>query len=61
MRLAGLARLNAAPVRLVKAANKDVLLIERFDRKKTAKDGHEQHWNAVCVEAQLSETDKKLF
>ena len=32
MRLAGLAGLNAAPVRLAKAANKDVLLIERFDR-----------------------------
>ena len=32
MRLARLAGLNAAPVKLVKAANKDVLLIERFDR-----------------------------
>lgn len=32
MRLAALAGLNAAPVRLTKAANKDVLLIERFDR-----------------------------
>ena len=32
MRLARLAGLNAAPVRLTKAANKDVLLIERFDR-----------------------------
>ena len=32
MRLAELAGLNAAPVKLVKAANKDVLLIERFDR-----------------------------
>ncbi len=32
MRLAGLAGLNAAPVKLVKAANKDVVLIERFDR-----------------------------
>ena len=32
MRLAHLAGLNVAPVRLVKAANKDVLLIERFDR-----------------------------
>jgi serine/threonine-protein kinase HipA len=32
MRLAALAGLNAAPVTLVKAANKDVLLIERFDR-----------------------------
>ena len=32
MRLAELADLNVAPVQLVKAANKDVLLIERFDR-----------------------------
>ena len=32
MRLAALAGLDAAPVKLVKAANKDVLLIERFDR-----------------------------
>ena len=32
MRLAELAGLNAASVRLVKAANKDVLLIKRFDR-----------------------------
>jgi serine/threonine-protein kinase HipA len=32
MRLAKLAGLNAASVKLAKAANKDVLLIERFDR-----------------------------
>lgn len=32
MRLASLAGLNIAPVKLAKAANKDVLLIERFDR-----------------------------
>jgi serine/threonine-protein kinase HipA len=32
MRLAELAGLNAAPVKLAKAAGKDVLLIERFDR-----------------------------
>lgn len=37
MRLAQLAGLNVAPVRLIKAANKDVLLIERFDRR--PKDG----------------------
>lgn len=35
MRLAALAGLNVAPVRLTTAANKDVLLIERFDRKQT--------------------------
>ena len=33
MRLAGLAELNVAPVRLVRAMNKDVLLIKRFDRE----------------------------
>jgi serine/threonine-protein kinase HipA len=32
MRLAQLAGLNVAPVKLANAANKDVLLIERFDR-----------------------------
>ncbi len=37
MRLAATAGLNVAPVTLVKAANKDVLLIERFDRQ--PKDG----------------------
>lgn len=34
MRPAALAGLNVAPVTLIKAANKDVLLIERFDREK---------------------------
>ena len=33
MRLASIAGLNVAPVELVKAANKDVLLVERFDRQ----------------------------
>lgn len=37
MRLAEIAGLNVAPVKLVKAATKDVLLIERFDRQ--PKDG----------------------
>jgi len=37
MRLAALAGINAAPVKLVKAAQKDILLIERFDREKTTK------------------------
>lgn len=32
MRLAKLAGLNVAPVKLTKAANKDVLLVQRFDR-----------------------------
>jgi len=34
MRLAKLAGLNVAPVKLATAANKDILLIERFDREK---------------------------
>lgn len=33
MRLASIAGLNVAPVKLVAAANRDVLLIERFDRE----------------------------
>lgn len=37
MRLAALAGINAAPVKLVQAAQKDILLIERFDREKTDK------------------------
>lgn len=36
MRLATLAGLNVAPVRMLKAAGKDVLLIKRFDREHTA-------------------------
>ena len=39
MRLASLCGLNVAPVKLVKAANKEVLLIERFYREKIGK-----HW-----------------
>ncbi|BDQ33788.1 type II toxin-antitoxin system HipA family toxin [Pseudodesulfovibrio portus] len=35
MRLAGLAGVDAAPVRLVQAAGRDVLLVERFDRVRT--------------------------
>ena len=35
MRLAALAGLNVAPVKLVKAMNKDVLLVRRFDRELT--------------------------
>lgn len=37
MRLAHLAGLDVAPVRLERASGKDVLLIERFDRKDTVK------------------------
>lgn len=37
MKLAALAGINVAPVKLVQAAQKDILLIERFDREKTDK------------------------
>ncbi|MEX2500686.1 MAG: HipA domain-containing protein [Wenzhouxiangellaceae bacterium] len=36
MRLAALAGMEVAPVRLVQAAGKDVLLVERFDRRSSA-------------------------
>lgn len=38
MRLAHIAGLNVAPVRLAQAANKDVILIERFDREQRGDD-----------------------
>ncbi|MFQ3235670.1 MAG: serine/threonine-protein kinase HipA [Paraglaciecola sp.] len=37
MRLAALAGINVAPVKMVKAANKDAVLIERFDREYNGK------------------------
>jgi len=49
MRLAALAGLSVAPVKLTKAANKDVLLIERFDRKQTA-----QGWSRKAMISALT-------
>lgn len=49
MRLASIAGIDAAPVRLVKAAGKDVLLIERFDRQKT-----EQGWTRKAMVSALT-------
>jgi serine/threonine-protein kinase HipA len=49
MRLAALAGLQVAPVRLERAANKDVLLIERFDRVKTA-----QGWQRKAMVSALT-------
>ncbi len=49
MRLAALAGLNVAPVKLAKAANKDVLLIERFDREKTS-----HGWSRKCMVSALT-------
>ena len=37
MRLGALSGINVAPVKLVQTAQKDILLIERFDREKTGK------------------------
>ncbi|MCK5682043.1 type II toxin-antitoxin system HipA family toxin [bacterium] len=49
MRLAALAGLKVAPVKLVVAANKDVLLIERFDRKKS-----KQGWTRKAIVSALT-------
>ncbi len=49
MRLATLAGLNVAPVRMVRAANKDVLLVERFDREKT-----DQGWQRKAMVSALT-------
>lgn len=49
MRMATLAGINAAPVKLVHAAQKDILLIERFDRQKTA-----QGWTRKAIISALT-------
>jgi len=49
MRLAALLGLDAAPVNLVRAAGKDVLLVERFDRKKT-----DAGWQKKCMVSALT-------
>jgi serine/threonine-protein kinase HipA len=49
MRLAALSGLNVAPVKLIKAANKDVLLIERFDRKQK-----DQGWTRKAIVSALT-------
>jgi serine/threonine-protein kinase HipA len=49
MRLAALAGLNVAPVKLEKTANKEVLLIERFDRKHTG-----QNWSRKAIVSALT-------
>ena len=57
MRLAHLAGLNVAPVKMVEAAHKDVLLIERFDRVDT-KDGW--HRKAVISALTILELDEMM-
>jgi len=49
MRLAGLAGLNVAPVRMTQSSNKDVLLIERFDRIAS-----EKGWERRCMVSSLT-------
>ena len=49
MRLATLAGLNVAPVKLIRVANKDVLLIERFDREQKA-----QGWSRKAMISALT-------
>jgi len=49
MRLASLIGLNVAPVALTKSSQKDVLLIERFDRNHT-----EQGWQRKCMVSALT-------
>jgi serine/threonine-protein kinase HipA len=49
MRLAALAGLNIAPVKLATAASRDVLLIERFDRKHTG-----QGWSRKAMVSALT-------
>ena len=57
MRLAHLAGLNVAPVKMVDAAHKDVLLIERFDRL-PAKQGW--HRKAIVSALTLFELDEMM-
>lgn len=54
MRLAALAGLNVAPVRLAKAANKDVLLIERFDRLPTDSAAGDKEWSRKAMVSALT-------
>lgn len=49
MRLASLAGLNVAKVKMARAANKDVLLIQRFDRLKK-----EHGWSRKCMVSALT-------
>lgn len=55
MRLASLAGLTVAPVLLKKASNKDVLLIERFDRINTANGWHRRSMISALTLFKLDE------
>lgn len=49
MKLAALSGLNVAPVKLVRAAEKDVLLVERFDRIRM-----DEKWTRKCMVSALT-------
>lgn len=53
MRLAELAGINVAPVKMMNAANKDVLLIERFDRKLVTQ-GNDKNWTRKSMISALT-------
>jgi len=55
MRLAALAGLSVAPVRLIHAAGKDVLLVERFDRVSTGNDWHRRAMVSALTILELDE------
>lgn len=55
MRLAALAGLSVAPVRLIHAAGKDVLLVERFDRVSKGKDWHRRAMVSALTILELDE------
>jgi len=73
MRLANLVGLNAASVSMTKSSNKDVLLIERFDRIHTGRGWQRKNmvstltlfglddWSSICGEAELADTDQTLL
>lgn len=54
MRLADLAGIDVAPVKMLKAANKDVLLIERFDRKLVVNQNNEKDWTRKSMVSALT-------
>jgi len=54
MRLANLAGINVAPVKIVKAANKDVVLIERFDRERIVINGVDKGWSRKSMISALT-------
>ena len=54
MRLAAIAGLNVAPVKLARAANKDVLLIERFDRLSKSSASDQKDWSRKAMVSALT-------